>query len=109
MDLDVAILNATLKEDVYLDPPTGYPPVAKDMALKLSKALYELEWNETLDTFLRLELKMTRLKTEQCIYVRFNEGGSEYIAGTTQEAIMKFISAKFEWNDLGKLDRILNM
>ena len=44
---------------------------------------------------------MTRLKTEQCIYVRFNEDRSEYIilavymddlviAGTTRVAIMKF-------------------
>ena len=64
---------------------------------------------------------MTRLKTEQCI--RFNEDRSEYtilavyvddlvIAGTTQEAIMKFkqqITAKFECKDFGELDRILNM
>ena len=57
---------------------------------------------------------MTRLKTE---------GRSEYfiiavyvdglvIAGTTQEAIMKFkqqIKGKFECKDLGELDRILNI
>ena len=63
---------------------------------------------------------MTRLKTEQCIYVRFNEDRSEYIllavyvddlviAGTIQEVIMKFkqqINAKFECKDLGELDRI---
>ena len=28
-DVDMAFLNATLKEDVYIDPPAGYPPVAK--------------------------------------------------------------------------------
>ena len=128
MDVDVAFLNATLKEDIYIEPPPGYPPVAKGMVLKLNKALYGLkqsprEWNETLDKFLREDLRMTRLKTEQCIYVRFNEDRSEYIilavyvddlviAGTTQEAIMKFkqqITAKFECKDLGELDRILNM
>ena len=69
MDVDVAFLSSTLKEDVGIDPPAGYPPVAKGLVLKLNKALYGLkqspmEWNETLDTFLRLELKMTRLKTE---------------------------------------------
>ena len=60
---------------------------------------------------------MTRLKSEQCIYVRFNEDRYDYIilavyvddlvvAGTTQEAIMKFkqqITAKFECKDLGEL------
>ena len=54
---------------------------------------------------------MTRLKTEQCIYVRFNEDRSEYIiAGTTQKAIIKFkqqITAKLECKDLGELARIL--
>ena len=75
MDVDVAFLNATLKGDVYIDPPAGYPPVAKGLVLKLNKALYGLRQtprglNETLDTFLRLELKMNRLKTEQCIYIR---------------------------------------
>ena len=56
---------------------------------------------------------MKRLKTEQCIYVRFYEDRSEYIilavyvgdlviAGTPLEAIMKFkqqITAKFECKD----------
>ena len=66
---------------------------------------------------------MTRLKTEQCIYVRFNEDRSEYIilavyvddlviAGSTQKAITTFkqqITAKYDCKDLGALDRILNM
>ena len=76
------------------------------------------KWNETIDTFLRLELKKTRQKTEQCTYVRFNKDRSEYIflavfvddlviAGTTQEAIVKFkkqITAKYECNDLGSME-----
>ena len=123
VDVDVAFLNATLK-DVYIDPSAGYPPVAKEMVLKLKKALYGLkqsprEWSETLDTFLRLELKMTRLITGQCIYVRFNDDRSEYIilavyvddiviTGTAQEAFKQQIHAKFECKDLGELNRILN-
>ena len=43
MDVDLAFLNATLKEDVDIDPPAGYPPVAKGMVLKLNKALYGLK------------------------------------------------------------------
>ena len=62
--------------------------MAKCLVLKLSKAIYGLnqsprEWTETLDKFLRLEFKMARLKTEQCIYVRFNEDRSEYIILST--------------------------
>ena len=128
MDVDVAFLNADLKEDVYIEPPSGYKAVPKGMVLKLNKALYGLkqsprEWNMALDKFLREGLKMTRLKTEQCIYVRFNEDRSEYIilavyvddlviAGSTQKAITTFkqqITAKYDCKDLGPLDRILNM
>ena len=54
-----------------------------------------------LEPFLREGLKMTRLKTDQCIYVHFNEDRSDYIilavyvddlviAGTTQKAISTF-------------------
>ena len=78
MDVDVAFLNATSKEDVYIDPLAGHPPVAKGLVLKLNKALYGLkqfprERNETLGTYLRKGLKTTQMKTEQCIYARFNE------------------------------------
>ena len=86
VDVGVAFLNATLKEDIYINPPAGYPPVAKGLILRLNKHLYGLkqsprEWNETLDTCLREELKMTRLKTEQCIFVRFNEDHSSCVHG----------------------------
>ena len=36
MDVDVAFLNATLKENVNINPPAGYPPVAKGLFLKLN-------------------------------------------------------------------------
>ena len=36
MDVDVAFLNAALKEDFYIEPPAGYRPVPK-------KALYGLK------------------------------------------------------------------
>ena len=79
MDVDVVFLHATLTENVYIDTPAEYPPVDKGMVLKLIKATMHSprEWKETLNMFLRVELKMTRLKTEQCIYVGFNEDRSE--------------------------------
>ena len=64
---------------------------------------------------------MTLLETELCIYVRFNKDRSNYInlavyvyhlviAGTTQEAIRAFkqqITAKYEYEGLGKLDLLV--
>ena len=49
----------------------------ESMDVDLNKALYGLkqsprEWNMVFDTFLRENLKMTRLKTWQCIYVQFD-------------------------------------
>ena len=94
---DVGELGALLAD------PRFYEEAMKMPDAKLNKALYGLkqssrEWSETLDTFLREELKKSRLKTEQCIYVRFNEDRPKSIilavyvddlgiAGTTQEAI----------------------
>ena len=43
MGVDVAFLNASFKEDVYIDPQAGHPPAAKCLVLKLSKALCGLK------------------------------------------------------------------
>ena len=91
------------------------------MVLKLKKALNGLnqflsERNATPHKFLWDDLKMTRLITEQCIYVRFNKEKTEYIilavyvyniviSDTIQEAIKPFekqITAKYECKDLGR-------
>jgi hypothetical protein len=50
-------LNATLKEDVYINPPAGYGDIPKGYVLKLQKALYGLkqsprEWNNMVNEFL---------------------------------------------------------
>ena len=37
MGVDLAFLNASLKEDVSIDPPAGYPFFAKCLMLKLHK------------------------------------------------------------------------
>ena len=42
VDVDVAFLNAELKEDVYIEPPARYKPVPKGMVLKANKALMDL-------------------------------------------------------------------
>ena len=83
-DVDAAFPNATLQEDVYIKPRSGYPALPPGMVMKLNRALYGLkqsprEWNITLDNNLCRDLKMNRLKTEQCIYVRFTEDRSKYL------------------------------
>ena len=42
MDVETAFFNGTLKEEIYIVPPEGWP-VAKGNVLKLNKALYGLE------------------------------------------------------------------
>ena len=37
MDVDVVFRNATLKEDVCIDPPAGYPSAAKGLVMKLTR------------------------------------------------------------------------
>ena len=68
-------------------------------------------------------IKMSRLKTGQFTYVRFNEDRSEYIVlavyvddlmiePSSKKVITTFqqqITAKYDCKDLGALDRILNM
>ena len=39
IDVDVAFLNAALKEDVYTEPPAGYRPALKGMVLVLNSHL----------------------------------------------------------------------
>ena len=96
--------------------------------MKLNKALYRLkkslrEWNITLDIYLCRDLKMTRLKTEHCIYVRFTEDRSQYlilavyvddliIPGSIQATTDNFKSQsfrRFQCNNFGGLDSILNI
>ena len=43
MDVDVAFLNAELKEDICVQSPAEYKSVAKGMVLKLNKALFGLK------------------------------------------------------------------
>ena len=106
MNVDVAFLNASLQEDVYINPPPTYPALPPWKVLKLNNALYGLKqshrkWNAALDTYPCHDLKMTRLRTEQCIYVRFTEDRSQYIivgvyvddliiAGSTQATVDTF-------------------
>ena len=83
MDVDVAFLNASLEEDLYIKSPTGSKPLPQGHVYKLKKALYGLkqsprEWNKTFDRFLK-DCQLKQLKTENCIYYRWNTERSAYL------------------------------
>ena len=78
------------------------------------------EWNDTLDKFLCPDLKMKRLTTEQliCTFTCDLLSGSVVddliISGPTLAMMGTFkqqlqLNKRFEYKDLGKLDRILNI
>ena len=74
LDVNTAFLNASLKEDVYINPPAGYGDIPKGCVLKLEKALYGLkqsprEWNNMVNDFLTGQCKFMRLQTEHCVYI----------------------------------------
>ena len=74
MDFDTAFLNATVKEDIYMEQPEGFHVGDANMVLKLNKALYGLkqaprEWNKTIDKFMR-GLGYQVLRSDPCVYIK---------------------------------------
>jgi len=125
MDVSTAFLYALLEEEVYVRPPPGYEHVVpKGKILKLLRAVYGLKqspraWNHTLDLFLRKQANMTRLKSDQCIYV--SKDGTLIIAiyvddlliiSKDMDKINKVkdkLSSRFKMSDLGELSWYLGM
>ena len=129
IDFICAFLNATLHEEVYVTPPTGYyPEKNKKVIWKLLKALYGLkqspmEWNDELDSYLRsLGYKPTR--SDKCIYIKKSKTGKPiilclYVDDTTagfhkadeEEWLSdkQALNEKFPLTDLGECKWLLNM
>ena len=76
-DVDVAFLNADLKEDVYMRCPEGFPEfdtAGVQLVWKLEKALYGLkqaprEWFTLLSQWV-LERGMTQSAADPCVFVQ---------------------------------------
>jgi len=76
IDINSAYLNATLDENIYMEPPEGHPDHNKNY-WKLEKAIYGLkqsgkQWNEELNKYL-INIGFSRLLSEPCIYVKKNK------------------------------------
>jgi hypothetical protein len=75
MDVDTAILNAPIKEDIWVRMPKDTPLADDDDGIcKLQKSLYGLkqvprEWNNHINGFL-LESGFQRMEADSCIYIR---------------------------------------
>jgi hypothetical protein len=128
IDFDTAFLNATLKEDIYVQIPEGYrgqfPPGS---VLKLNRALYGLkqaprEWWLELDAFLNtLDYQASQL--DPCLYTKVVNGKRIYLAVYVDDTMAFFdkaleatwledkakIAAKYKIKDLGECEWILNM
>ena len=84
--MDVAVSNALLQADIYIKPSPGYPALPPGMALKLSNAFNGPKQSprERIVSlnYLWHALKLTRLTTEQCIYIRFTDDRLKYRAAS---------------------------
>lgn len=88
LDVTTAFLNATLKEEVYMEQPQGYEQYRKDgvrLVCLLLKAIYgtkqaPLEWNAHLNEVL-ISLGYKRCLMDTCLYVKISRTGRPMYIG----------------------------
>jgi hypothetical protein len=122
MDVETAFLNGTLKEEIYIVPPEGWP-VEQGNVLKLNKALYGLkqsarEWNENLNAFL-LSKGFRRSQVDSCIYTRRTDRGTVLIAVYVDdlliagdnirliEDVKNLFKQQYKMQDMGPMEFVL--
>ncbi|KAK8923637.1 hypothetical protein KSP39_PZI019220 [Platanthera zijinensis] len=126
MDVKSAFLNGDLKEEVYIEQPSGFVDSLKPgYVYRLSKALYGLKqapraWYETLSTFL-IENKFSRGKIEKTLFLRESKGKiilvqiyvDDIIFGSTENNLCKkfakLMQGKFEMSSMGELKFFLGL
>ncbi|KAK8933646.1 hypothetical protein KSP39_PZI015791 [Platanthera zijinensis] len=126
MDVKSAFLNGDLKEEVYVEQPSGFvDPLKPDFVYKLRKALYGLKqapraWYETLSTFL-IENKFSRGKIDKTLFLRESKGKiilvqiyvDDIIFGSTENNLCKkfakLMQGKFEMSSMGELKFFLGL
>ena len=121
-----AFLNSTLKHEVYVKLPKG-ATLAGKMYGKAIKSIYGLkqaghDWHQLQETcILGFDSRIRKSEVDPCLYI-IVEGDfvalisthvDDYIVASTEDAwyqrFLKAFSARFEVNDLGVLDHILQM
>jgi hypothetical protein len=128
-DFTQAYINASLKEEVYMEQPEGFAVDAEHKVCRLVKDLYGLcqagrDWNEELNNFLVNELHFVRSTVEPCMYRKDTKEGRKillaiyvddsqayYWAADRAEwkSLFKRLCDKYQITDLGELKWILGM
>jgi hypothetical protein len=125
-DIDIAYLNATLTEDIYMEQPEGYiNSKHPEYVWKLNKSLYGLkqagyEWNKDLDKHLHTS-GFVQNKVDPCIYTRTHANKITYIGvyvddiiivcPTVQlyQQVIQILQQKYSVKDLGLAKFILGV
>ena len=124
MDVKGAYLNGMLKEEIYMEQPTGYGDGTTCLC-HLIKTLYGLkqssrEWNEELDSTLG-GIKFKHTYSDPCVYVR-HAGDSIEIITVWVDDLLLFTNSKekmsilklelkglFDITDLGKPNKLVGL
>ena len=112
MDVETAFLNATMKEEVYMEQPEGFHDGHKNNVLKLEKTLYGTkqaphEWNNTLNTVL-LTLKYVRCLSDTCTYVKMSRKGLPIIIAVFVDDILILFHKQDEAEWLSDKQKFMN-
>jgi hypothetical protein len=126
LDIDTAYLNAQIKEDIYLQQPTGFQvdsPDGEQLVYKLHKALYGLKqaghnWNVMLDGWLKTH-GLQPTSSDPCTYVNRDKTliiliwVDDIIIGSDSKVKIRTFKEQlgktFKIKDLGQLRWILGM
>ena len=124
MDVETAFLNAELKEEIYMYPPSGME-IREGHVLRLLKTLYGLkqspkEWNAHLNKFM-ISMLFTRITADSCVYIRKSPKGTVIIAvyvddliiAGSSERLVESVKAAFrnryKMKDMGALEYVLGV
>ena len=117
MDVKTAFLNSDLDEEIYMQPPDGFPPKVRGHVWKLQKSIYGLrqaarQWYQKLKGEL-VDLGYTHTASDHAVFVCCTGGFScvafhvdnmiTLAAGLeTKWQMKKNISERFDMKDLGE-------
>ncbi|KAK8954916.1 hypothetical protein KSP39_PZI002093 [Platanthera zijinensis] len=125
-DVKSVFLNGDLKEEVYVEQPSGFvDPLSSNHVYRLKKALYGLKpapraWYETLSVFF-IENKFSRGKIDKTLFLRKSKGKiilvkiyvDDIIFGSTENNLCrkfaKLMQEKFKMSSMGELKFFLGL
>ena len=128
LDVKSAYLHPEIKEEIYLEQPTGFEKLdssGNKLVCKLNKSIYGLKqaaknWYEELAKFL-IQQNFKRSKNDYCLFTKIDNKNKLFvlswvddlvIAGSNEndiEELKKTLEGKFKMDDRGKLEWFLGM